>query len=133
MNKKRLLLPLLLLATTLATLGQTLQGRFCDEGGNPLEFVNVVALQPADSTFVQGTVTATDGRFSLNGLPEGNYLLRATSVGYAPFYLLCHPGELGTLTLQADGGEPVFYVKVSASRVTVLTEEEFLEKHPAES
>ena len=25
------------------------------------------------------------------------------------------------LTLQADGGEPVFYVKVSASRVTVLT------------
>ena len=37
------------------------------------------------------------------------------------------------LTLQADGGEPVFYVKVSASRVTVLTEEEFLEKHPAES
>ena len=68
MNKKRLLLPLLLLATTLATLGQTLQGRFCDEGGNPLEFVNVVALQPADSAFVQGTVTATDGRFSLNGL-----------------------------------------------------------------
>ena len=102
MNKKRLLLPLLLLATTLATLGQTLQGRFCDEGGNPLEFVNVVALQPADSAFVQGTVTATDGRFSLNGLPEGNYLLRATSVGYAPFYLLCRPGELGTLTLQAD-------------------------------
>ena len=102
MNKKRLLLPLLLLATTLATLGQTLQGRFCDEGGNPLEFVNVVALQPADSAFVQGTVTATDGRFSLNGLPEGNYLLRATSVGYAPFYLLCHPAELGTLTLQAD-------------------------------
>ena len=37
------------------------------------------------------------------------------------------------LTLQADGGEPVFYVKVSASRVTVLPEEEFLEKHPAES
>lgn len=99
---KRLLLSLILMATTLASFGQTLQGRFCDKDGAPMEFVNVVALQPEDSTFVQGTVTAADGRFSMSGLPEGNYLLRATSVGYAMFCRLCHTGDLGTMTMQTD-------------------------------
>ena len=37
------------------------------------------------------------------------------------------------LTLQAAGADPVFCVKVPASHVTLLSEEEFRAKYPAES
>lgn len=64
------------------------------------------------------------------------------AVDYANNYLCLLPDNTwyqiltltgDALTLQADGQQPVFYVKVRSSQVTMLTEEEFLEKYPPEA
>ena len=48
---------------------------------NPLEFANVVLLKP-DSTFIMGTSCDSIGFFVFNNLPQGDYLLSSTFVGY---------------------------------------------------
>ncbi len=48
-----------------------------------LSFVNVALKTEKDSTFVSGTVTNEDGRFSLSKIKSGNYYLEISYIGYA--------------------------------------------------
>lgn len=57
-----------------------LRGRVADGNRQPVEFATVVAL--ADSIQRGGTVTDSLGRYELS-LPEGRYVLKFSSVGYA--------------------------------------------------
>ncbi|MBF9223786.1 outer membrane beta-barrel protein [Hymenobacter ruricola] len=50
--------------------------------GNPVSFASVVLLRSADSTFVAGTQASELGVFELAQVPLGQYVLRATAVGY---------------------------------------------------
>lgn len=62
----------------------TITGLVKDAGGKtPLSFVSVTLTTP-DSTFVAGTITSDDGRFSLPDISSGNYLLVFSYVGYQP-------------------------------------------------
>lgn len=45
---------------------QTITGKLTDEQNQPLPYANVVILSLPDSAFVNGTVSAEDGSFSLN-------------------------------------------------------------------
>ncbi len=56
------------------------------DGVEELPFVNVALLRPSDSTFVRGASSAMDGKFVINGVPAGDYLLRATFIGYHDLY-----------------------------------------------
>lgn len=47
-----------------------------------LPYVNVIIKQKKDSTFISGTVSAEDGRFSLVNIKPGDYYLEVTFVGY---------------------------------------------------
>lgn len=47
-----------------------------------LPFVNVTLLLPKDSSLVAGTISRDDGRFTFEGIPNGNYLLIFSYVGY---------------------------------------------------
>ncbi|MBL0740682.1 outer membrane beta-barrel family protein [Chryseolinea lacunae] len=49
-----------------------------------LPYVNVILKTGTDSTFVAGTVTTEDGRYTINGITPGNYVLETSYVGYAP-------------------------------------------------
>lgn len=51
-----------------------------------LEHVNVV-LNSSDTIFILGTTTDERGRFSINGISAGNYLLVVSSLGYKTVYL----------------------------------------------
>ena len=51
---------------------------------NPVSFASVVLLRSADSTFVAGTQASELGAFELAQVPLGQYVLRATAVGYRP-------------------------------------------------
>lgn len=44
--------------------------------------VNVTILNPADSSVVAGAATNDKGHFTITGIPEGSYILRAMYVGY---------------------------------------------------
>lgn len=48
----------------------------------PIEFVNVVLLNKKDSAFIAGTVTDKNGKFSIEDILPGDYLLRCSYIGY---------------------------------------------------
>lgn len=48
----------------------------------PLAFANVQLLAAADSAFARGAVTDDAGRFVLDAVPEGRYLLYVSLIGY---------------------------------------------------
>jgi outer membrane receptor protein involved in Fe transport len=50
----------------------------------PLPFVNVVVKKAGDSTFVAGTITDDNGRFTIGGVTPGDYAIEFTFVGYQP-------------------------------------------------
>jgi len=61
----------------------TVRGTLLEVGtDNPVSFASVVLLRSADSTFVAGTQASEVGTFELAPLPLGQYVLRATAVGY---------------------------------------------------
>lgn len=60
---------------------QSVQGIVLDTQGKAIEYVNIVAMRQADSTFVSGCVTDAQGGFKLDNLPSGCYLL-FSSIGY---------------------------------------------------
>ena len=85
-------------------------GRVLDENGEPMVAVSVRLLSAADSSLVAGTGTMTDdnGKFLLNNLKRGNYLVHLTFLGYKPQYkevrlLRVQPAvELGAVKLEPD-------------------------------
>jgi hypothetical protein len=88
-----------------ATFAQSISGTIVYERNNPLPYVNVVANNPSDSTYVSGGVTKEDGRFVLP-LPATNadkaYLLVVSYIGYNTTTRTCRAGTVGTIVLTED-------------------------------
>ena len=77
-----------------------IQGTVLGEKDFPLAYANVLAMRPADSTFVAGSVTAEDGAFLLPVASGENYLLKVTYVGYQVQVLPVH--EKNTIRMQQN-------------------------------
>jgi len=61
----------------------TISGLVKDKSSQePVGYVNVVLFAEKDSTFVSGTVSADNGRFSIPSVLPGNYFLELSFVGY---------------------------------------------------
>ncbi len=57
-------------------------GKVVQSDGNGLPFANVLLLQAKDSTLVKGTVTTDDGTYQLRAIPEGDYVILASMIGF---------------------------------------------------
>lgn len=58
-------------------------GRVLDaETNQPVEFANIVLINPATTKAIDGTVCDMDGKFTLTKLAEGTYTLTITFIGY---------------------------------------------------
>ena len=70
----------------------------------PMAYVNVALLNRKDSSMVKAATTADNGKFTLSGLPSGEFLLRVTYVGYKPHYspvtIKTNHVDLGDIRLQ---------------------------------
>lgn len=103
-----LLTPALLLATALpAQVRVAISGMLTDQASHaPLPYFHVSLRAVADSAVVAGTVSDADGRWVLQQVVPGNYLLNAGGVGYAPLWQPLHVGvlseslDLGALALR---------------------------------
>ena len=72
------------------------------ETSEPLPFVNLAVLDSVDSTFVKGGVTDFEGSFTLPGIPQGNMILRVSSIGYETFtkrFTVTNNTDLGVMKL----------------------------------
>ncbi len=78
-----LILQLLIFTISNAQTSVTVSGIIKDKNSKAvLPFVNVVLKTEKDSTFVSGTVTNEEGRFSLSKVKSGNYYLEVSYIGY---------------------------------------------------
>lgn len=103
MKTVKLVMTSLLAGTAIiATQAQTITGRVTDEKNIPLEYANIVLLNQEDSTFIQGTVTNTNGNFTMDKVNGKTYILKASSVGYETVYKNCQAGNIGTLKLSSE-------------------------------
>ncbi|MEI6945764.1 outer membrane beta-barrel protein [Paraflavisolibacter sp. H34] len=64
-----------------------LSGSLQDEGKKPLAGATVQLFSLADSAVSRHTLTATDGSFSLSGIPFGYYRLQLSFAGFSPLTL----------------------------------------------
>src|SRR6478735_8438574 len=69
--------------------GSGVSGTIVDKvSKKPVEFANVELLNTTDSSAVKGTVTDNKGKFSLDQVKTGKYLLRYSFIGYEKKWVL---------------------------------------------
>ena len=118
------ILTLLTLSTAFAqvlTRG-TVKGQVGSAAGKPLEFSTIMLLKAKDSTLVKGAISDVDGKYSIENVGAGNYLIAAQQIGYrktysAPFAVdEAHPAvELPALVM-TDETKSLTEVKVIAQK-----------------
>ena len=73
------------------------------DNGEYLPYVNVAVLDSIDQGFVKGGISNMDGRFEINEVPQGAFLLRVSAIGYENFILpfnVTNNTDLGTLRIK---------------------------------
>lgn len=61
----------------------TIEGKVIDgDTKKPIEFVSVAVYKSSDESLVTGAMSGEDGEFTIKGVPEGQYYLELTFVGY---------------------------------------------------
>ena len=72
----------ILLFAGVAASSQGIRGTVClDKDKSAVQFATVGLLQIPDSTMIDGTITLTDGGYSIGNVKPGQYLIRVSFVG----------------------------------------------------
>ncbi|GAA4100371.1 TonB-dependent receptor domain-containing protein [Mucilaginibacter panaciglaebae] len=58
-------------------------GKLINERGTAVDYATISLLRSTDSTVVKGTLTNDAGVFVFNNIKPGNYIIKATNLGYA--------------------------------------------------
>jgi len=64
----------------------SISGKVEDVNKNPISFANVIVMTQQDSTIIKGSSTDDNGIFKLTALEKGNYILKASFIGYKDVY-----------------------------------------------
>ena len=102
MRTRNLLIGLgLILANINAAVAQNVSGRVIDQQGNAVEFANVVLLNRADSSALNGTITDSTGAFTLQSPAAlADVCLRVSYVGYQTLVQCPVQEQMGSITLE---------------------------------
>lgn len=99
----RLLALLACIVTTYTSFAQNIAGVVVDENNVPMEFVNVVLLTSADSTYIAGTVTREDGSFLFENPQVKSAFIKLSSIGYVTQSKAIPPtGSFGTIAMSLE-------------------------------
>ena len=83
---KQLLILFLLLMATIHAMGQgdaTISGLVLDQTTkSPLAYATITLNYKQDGKLLTGTVTSEDGRFSITGLPQGEFIVAVSFIGF---------------------------------------------------
>ena len=100
-------------------------GTVIDQQGNqPIAYASVVVRRIADSSIVSGGITAENGQFNIDKLPDGDYMLEVQYLGYEIHSVAFtidgkkRKAEVGTIALREYATE-LTGVEVIAERTTI--------------
>ena len=104
--KKYILFIVLLIIAALPTIAQnnktTISGMVKDsKNKTPIAFVNITIKKNTDSSFITGTITNEEGRFSFADIKSGNYFIQLSYSGYT---IKMQPLLVGSLSAFLDIG-----------------------------
>ncbi|MGM9731348.1 MAG: outer membrane beta-barrel family protein [Prevotella sp.] len=99
MNKLALTIVLLM---PIYTFARTLCGNVTDEENNPIAFANVLALD-RDSSFLEGVVTDSLGRFHFDILPKTSEIIKVSCIGYDDYIIAINKeNDLGVIRMKVS-------------------------------
>lgn len=108
----------------------TLTGEITDLNGAPLTFASVALLNPSDSTLAHFGLTGSDGKFSINKIPEGGFILQVAFLSHRTFYKnLKFPenqGDLGTIPI-SPVEHTIGEVQVTGEKIPILIKKDTVE------
>lgn len=118
--KQLLLLVCILTSSVAFAQHYSIKGRVAERGGEGLPYASVFLLQAKDSSVLASTTTSEQGAFILEKVGKGNYLLKITYVGYAPFLKnISTPAQSNTLQL---GKLELLALETELAAVTIVGE-----------
>ena len=123
----RPLFTLLLAAAASAQTG-TVTGRALDAEGEPLPAANALVLEAADSSLVRGALANSNGRFSVQAVPPGSYLLRVSFIGFES--ATAGPFDVEAGAVLEVGGVVLEAQAEALGEVTVAAERPLFEQRP---
>lgn len=102
-------LPFILLSFTYSTYSQSISGIVMDKNENNIPFVNVLLINPKDSTLYKGTITDEFGKFQFSEVKKETYKLNVSLLGYKSINKSLSVGnesiDLGMLILEEQSEE----------------------------
>ena len=103
----------------------TLTGQIRDGAGKPLPFITVALLNARDSSVAKGTASDQQGLYAFDKVRAGQYIVRATAVGYQKrhspaFEVANSPVDMAALALAEVTGK--------LSEVQVIAKKPFVEQ-----
>ncbi|MFD2588182.1 TonB-dependent receptor domain-containing protein [Croceitalea marina] len=105
---KHLFIILIVLYTS-TSYTQTVSGFVIDSSNNPISYVNILLLNPSDSTLVKGTVSNELGKFKLTEIKKGKYDLYMSLLGYKAvdraLVVGDEPVQLGNIIMEEEAEE----------------------------
>ncbi|MCH7523543.1 MAG: carboxypeptidase-like regulatory domain-containing protein, partial [Bacteroidetes bacterium] len=69
---------------SLAVFGQqySISGEIIDETSQPIAYANIIILKAQDSTIVTGIISDDFGKFIINEINSGNYIIKVSFIGF---------------------------------------------------
>ena len=83
----------------------SISGNIKSTDKQPISFANVILMTVGDSTIVKGTSTDDKGAFSIHSIPQDDYILKASFVGFKSYskqFYLSKNLQLGDIILEED-------------------------------
>ncbi|HEY9534147.1 MAG TPA: TonB-dependent receptor [Mucilaginibacter sp.] len=99
-------------AQEVAKPASSIKGKLFNEQGAAVDYATISLLKAGDSTVVKGTLTDDAGTYIFENIKPGNYIIKATNIGYA---------KTVTAPFIVDAGKAVFAVPVLKIRASVKT------------
>lgn len=103
--KTTLIVITLLLYSSLIAAQSIIEGQLINSKEEPLPFVSLILINVADSGYAEGSISDSEGKFTITNVPNGNYFLIGSFIGFKTDTLssieLNSPGtlKLGNLVL----------------------------------
>lgn len=105
--------------------GSSVSGAVLDEKQRPLPFVNILLLNPADSTLIKGLAADDLGKFKFEQVDPGKYVTLVSMVGFKKAYSKIFTVATTPVTLPAIQLKPD---DTSLNEVTVVAKKPFIEQ-----
>lgn len=105
--------------------GSSVSGAVLDEKQRPLPFVNILLLNPADSTLIKGLAADDLGKFKFEQVDPGKYVTLVSMVGFKKAYSKIFTVATTPVTLPAIQLKPD---ETSLNEVTVVAKKPFIEQ-----